>query len=227
MKKISNRYLIEDQKGGGMSITYFTCDEMLNRRVVLKRLNDCYLAEKNIVKQFKNEAINQASIAHPNIAKVFDYIEEDNIGYIIMEYVDGTELKQLYKSGESNLNVLIDIFIQIIDGIGYLHKNEVYHRDIKPQNIMVDTNNNVKIIDFGLSKIGCEIRQETIGSFGTQGYMPPEILNDPIPNNYDERKRDAFSIGVTFFELLTEEKPYDTTFTNCKKISSYRKHSCN
>lgn len=212
------RYSIEKpfSNQGGMGLTYLALDNNLNRYVVLKKVNSTQKDGETLNlynRQFKNEAINQANLTHHNIAKIYDYYEKDSIGHIVMEYVDGQSLYEILKEIRLNskLEEILDIIYQCIDGVKYAHENGIVHRDIKLENIMYNKKtSSIKIIDFGLSKIKEENREETVKFFGTNGYIPKEVYDLCYGNidKIDEEKRDIYALGVVAYILLTGEIPY-------------------
>src|SRR5690606_21385671 len=122
------------------------------RYVAVKVLRLDYANDPEFIRRFHREAINATSLAHPNIVNIYDVGEEDNIYYLVMEYVNGETLKQyIQKNSPIPLEKVIDIMLQIASGISHAHQNNIIHRDIKPQNILIDKDGNVKVTDFGIA----------------------------------------------------------------------------
>lgn len=204
-------------KQGGMGITSLANDNNLNRMVVLKEIdtNDKNEDEIKLLNvQFKSEAINQANLTHHNIAKIYDYYEEKGVGRIVMEYVEGKSLSEytdLINVKKEKLEDALSIIYQCIDGVRHAHKNGIVHRDIKLDNIMYcEENNIIKVIDFGLSKIKEEIREETVKLFHTPGYIPKEVYDLAYGKvqEIDEEKRDIYALGVIIYKILIGRFPY-------------------
>ncbi|MCR1962860.1 protein kinase [Clostridium perfringens] len=222
---------------GGMGITSLAYDNNLCREVVVKKLNIKNVEVDQIPtlnEQLRREAINQANLTHNNIAKVYDYFEDNNVGHIVMEFVHGEPLSKVSELlnvniEKSSVELALNIIYQMIDGIGFAHKNKIVHRDIKTDNIMYNSSEkNIKIIDFGLSKIKEEKnRENTVAFFGSEGYRPKELfdLYHGIRDQIEEEKRDIFSLGVTIYLILTGKFPYgrpENFSIQTPRISDYR-----
>lgn len=220
METYSARYEFREQlpNQGGMGLTSLAFDKNLQRLVIIKKLNTNNIPSTKVDllrNQLRDEAINQAKLTHPNIAKIYDYFEKDGIGHIVMEYVDGKSINELDEfinvpRQNESIREALNLISQIIEGIIYAHKNGVVHRDIKTENIMYSSNKNAKIIDFGLSKIKEQKREKTVVSWGSPGYRPKELfdfLDDKI-QQIDEEKRDIFALGITIYRILTGKFPY-------------------
>ena len=152
---INNRYEILSRVGaGGMSDVYKAKDHKLNRNVAIKVLKNEFSKDKNFVSKFRVEAQSAASLIHPNIVNVYDVGEDAGLYYIVMELIEGITLKSyIDKKGKLSVKETISIAIQIANGIECAHNNQIVHRDIKPQNIMISREGKVKVTDFGLSLI--------------------------------------------------------------------------
>ena len=152
-KRISGRYKILDMiGGGGMANVYLAHDMILDRNVAVKMLRLDLTNDEEFIRRFRREAQSATSLIHPNIVNIYDVGEEDDIYYIVMEHVDGQTLKQ-YIQQFSPLRVeeSIEIMRQLTSAIAHAHQNNIIHRDIKPDNILVDREGNVKITDFGIA----------------------------------------------------------------------------
>lgn len=220
-KMDSDRYEVKENlpNQGGMGLTSIAYDNNLQRLVVIKKLNISKFNPEQIEllnKQLRDEAINQAKLTHPNIAKIYDYYEEKGLGNIVMEYVEGKPISQLSQffnvpHQTNSLNKALNLIRQVLKGIIYAHQNGIVHRDIKMANIMYNTKNeNVKIIDFGLSKIKGQKRDETVVNWHTPGYKPKELddyRRDEI-EKINEEKRDIYALGITIYLILTGEYAY-------------------
>ncbi len=201
---------------GGMGIVYLAEDTKLKRNVAIKFLPHAISANKEERQRFEIEAQAAASLNHPNIATIHAIEEADDEVFIVMEYIEGRELKDIIKPSSSPLSergnigtlqtdIAIKIAIQIVEGLEAAHKKGIIHRDIKSSNIMITEDNNVKIMDFGLAKIrgGADITQYG-STVGTIAYMSPEQARG---KEVDQRT-DIWSFGVVFYEMLTGKQPF-------------------
>ena len=203
---IGDRYEILGKIGsGGMSTVYKGKDQKLNRNVAIKVLKSEYREDKNFVRKFKEEAQAAACLAHPNIVNVYDVGEEDGVHYIVMELVEGITLKNyIERKGKLTIKEATSIAIQVSMGLEVAHNNEIVHRDIKPQNIMISKDGKVKVMDFGIAKAASS---ETIASnaMGSVHYTSPEQAR----GGYSDAKSDIYSLGIVMFEMVTGRVPFD------------------
>lgn len=204
-----NNYSIIDQIGvGGMGAVYSALDNKLKRKVAIKHLNLNGKEDKeNLVYLFKREAIAIARLNHPNIVNIYDMGQEnDENYYIVMELVEGQSLETIFKSKQLSIEFYLGLAIQICEALSYVHENEVIHRDIKPDNILLSLKGTAKLTDFGVAKFE-EIDEKQIATsfVGTLMYMSPEQLKDS--DDIDGRA-DLYSFAVTLYELLTGVKPF-------------------
>ena len=206
-KTIANRYEIISKTGvGGMATVYKAKDTVLNRNVAVKVLKEEFITDEEFVKRFNSEAQAAASLSHPNIVSIYDVGNEDGIYYIVMEYIEGKTLKQLLqKRGALTLNEVIDIMTQLTDGLAHAHEAYIIHRDIKPQNIMIEDNGLVKITDFGIAMaLNSTQLTQTNSVMGSVHYLPPEQAN----GKGSTVKSDIYSLGILMYELLTGSVPF-------------------
>lgn len=205
-ERLSTRYKEVSELGrGGMGIIYKAVDKKLNRPLALKVLPDNLKADPEILKRFLREAQAAASLNHPNIVQIFD-VEQGNPTYIAMEFIDGENLRDILKRDKRMPVMAVKrIALQVAMGLDYAHSMGVVHRDIKPDNIMLNKNGEVKITDFGLAKIEYATSMTQIGVImGTEWYMSPEQLR-----GLDADKRsDIYSLGIFLYELLTGRPPF-------------------
>ncbi|MCW2925639.1 MAG: serine/threonine protein kinase [Thermoleophilia bacterium] len=202
------RYRIERRIGnGGMANVYLAEDETLGRRVAIKVLHQRYAEDSQFVERFLREASAAARLNHPNIVQVYDRGHCDNTYYIAMEYVDGMTLKDLVqrRNGLTEQEVLA-YARQGLHALRFAHRNGIVHRDIKPHNMMVDTDGRLKIADFGIARAGADSGLTEAGSIvGTAQYLSPEQAQ-----GHDvSATSDLYSLGVVMFEMATGRVPFD------------------
>lgn len=205
---IENYKIVSLLGEGGMGIVYRAFDLKLERYVALKILNSQATTNSQFKERFKREAKHQAKLNHSNIVPVYGFTEQNGILGIVMEYVEGETLEKLIER-KGRLQLLDSLYIikQLLSGISYAHKKGFIHRDIKPSNIIVSTENNIKIMDFGISKSLNELHgiTKTGTKMGTILYMSPEQIKAQEPT----AQSDLYSIGITFFEMLAGKTPFD------------------
>ncbi len=206
-QKINDRYEIIRSIGeGGMANVYLALDTILDRRVAVKVLRGDLANDEKFVRRFQREAISASSLSHPNIVEMYDVGEDDGNYFIVMEYVEGKSLKSLIKKrGGLTLPEVLDIMLQLTDGIACAHNSYIIHRDIKPQNILVLDDGRVKITDFGIAQaLKRGELTETNSVMGSVHYLPPEQAN----GTGTTIKSDIYSLGIVMFELLTGKVPF-------------------
>lgn len=195
---------------GGMGAVYKATQKSLDRTVALKVINRELLSNDVLVDRFAREAKALARLHHPNIVGVFDFGNANGVCYLVMEYVDGTDLRQLLSTGEMQAQQALEIVPQICEALQYAHDQGIVHRDIKPENILVDRGGQVRIADFGLAKLLSEAdgNQDNLTVtrqvMGTPKYMAPEQMEGAPEIDH---RADIYSLGVVFYELLTGEIP--------------------
>ena len=203
---IADRYEILEKVGtGGMADVYKSKDHTLNRYVAVKVLKQEFSENANFVSKFRVEAQAAAGLMHPNIVNVYDVGEEKGIYYIVMELVDGITLKNyIAKRGRLGYKEAVTIALQVSMGLEVAHRNHIIHRDIKPQNIIISRDGKVKVTDFGIAKAATS---DTITSnvMGSVHYTSPEQAR----GGFSDEKSDVYSLGVTLYEMLTGEVPFD------------------
>ena len=206
-QKINDRYQIIKTIGeGGMANVYLAYDTILERNVAVKVLRGDLATDEKFVRRFQREALSASSLAHPNIVEVYDVGEDNGIYYIVMEYIDGKHLKQLLKKrGKLSLNEVVDIMLQLTDGMACAHDSYIIHRDIKPQNIMILDNGIVKITDFGIAMaLNSTQLTQTNSVMGSVHYLPPEQAS----GKGSTIQSDIYSMGILMYELLSGTLPY-------------------
>jgi eukaryotic-like serine/threonine-protein kinase len=205
---LGNRYLLlEKIGGGGMAIVYKAKCTLLNRFVAIKILRSEFTNDEEFVKRFKIEAQSVASLSHPNVVSIYDVGYQDDIHYIVMEYVDGLTLKEyINKHGALNWQDAIKITIQICSAIEHAHKNNIVHRDIKPHNILMTKEGIVKVTDFGIARAVTSSTITMVGStIGSVHYFSPEQAR----GGFIDEKSDLYSLGIAMYEMVTGRVPFD------------------
>ena len=206
-KILGNRYELMDKIGeGGMANVYTARCQILNRIVAVKILKDEFSTDEEFVNKFRNEAQAAASLNHPNIINVFDVGHDDGISYIVMEYVEGINLKELIKKeGALQESRAINIVKQIALALSEAHNKKIIHRDIKPHNIMMNKDNMVKVGDFGIAKAVNSSTITSVGAvMGSVHYFSPEQAR----GGYMDERSDIYSLGIVLYELLTGNVPF-------------------
>lgn len=206
-ERISGRYKIINKIGsGGMANVYLAEDLILEREVAVKMLSLDFHGDESSYRRFQREALSTTELTHPNIVNIYD-VGEGNNPYIVMEHVDGLDLKEyIIENHPVPYKKVIKIMDQILSGIAYAHSRGVIHRDIKPHNILIDNEDNVKITDFG---IAVAISQNSITQsnslLGSVQYISPEQAR----GNIVTKQSDIYSLGIVLYELLTGSVPFD------------------
>ena len=206
-QKINDRYQIIKSIGeGGMANVYLALDTILDRNVAVKVLRGDLAHDEKFVRRFQREALAASSLSHPNIVEVYDVGEDNGNYYIVMEYIEGKQLKQLLKKREKlTLTEAIDIMLQVTDGMSTAHDAYIIHRDIKPQNIMILDNGVVKITDFGIAMaMNSTQLTQTNSVMGSVHYLPPEQANGKSAT----LQSDVYSMGILMYELISGKLPY-------------------
>ncbi len=206
-KRINDRYKILDLiGGGGMSNVYLAHDMILNRDVAVKVLRYDAANEEEFHRRFQREALSATSLTHPNIVSIYDVGEDQDMHYIVMEYIKGKTLKQ-YINEFSPLTPArsVQIMKQLTSAIAHAHENQIIHRDIKPQNILVDSEGDVKVTDFGIAtSLTATSYTKTNSVIGTVHYLSPEQARGGTATN----QSDIYALGIVLYELLTGELPF-------------------
>ena len=206
-QKINERYEVIKTIGeGGMANVYLANDCILERKVAIKVLRGDLSNDEKFIRRFKREALSVSNLSHSNIVEVYDVGEEEGNYYIVMEYIEGKTLKQLLqKRGALTLTEVLDIMSQLTDGLSHAHEAYIIHRDIKPQNIMIEDNGLIKITDFGIATAinGAQLTQ-TNSVMGSVHYLPPEQAS----GKGSTIKSDIYSLGILMYELLAGSVPF-------------------
>jgi serine/threonine-protein kinase len=224
--KTLGRYNIERVLGkGAMGVVYEGIDPKLNRRVAIKTILKSHLdpdTAKDYSMRFSREAQAVARLNHPHIVQVYDFAEEGDIAYLVMEFIRGKELKTFFDANERfDIKEAVRIMCELLDALDFAHNSHIIHRDIKPANVMLDAQGRTKLTDFGVARVQDTDRTQAertqAGTMvGTPAYMSPEQITG---GNVDKRT-DVFSAGIILYQFLTGEKPFTGggAWTIAKKI---------
>jgi len=205
---LGGRYeIVEKIGGGGMAVVYKARCQLLNRFVAIKILRTDSEMTDDFIKRFKIEAQSAGSLSHPNVVSIYDVGNEDNINYIVMEYVEGYTLKEVItKSDRLTWRAVIKIATQICAGLEHAHKNHIIHRDIKSQNILVNSDLVAKVTDFGIARASSNSTITIAGNtIGSVHYFSPEQAK----GQHTDEKSDIYSLGIVMYEMLTGRVPFD------------------
>jgi len=200
------RYKIVRKLGaGGMANVYLAEDQELGRHVAIKILNDKHANDDQFVERFRREAKNAAGLSHPSIVSIYDRGDSEGTYYIAMEFLDGRTLKELIVSrGPTPVKIAIDYSLQILAAIGFAHRGEIVHRDIKPHNVVVDAEGRLKVTDFGIARSGASQMTEAGSIIGTAQYLSPEQARGAAV----DPRSDLYSVGIVLYEMLTGQVPF-------------------
>ncbi len=205
---LDNRYeILEQVGGGGMALVYRARDIYLNRIVAVKILREQFTSDEEFVARFRREAQAVASLSHSNIVSIYDVGHEKNTYYLVMEMVEGRNLKELIKEkGPFALERAIDIAKQICDALEHAHEHRIIHRDIKPHNIIITNGGRAKVTDFGIARaVSTATVTHTGNIMGSVHYFSPEQARGEIA----DEKSDIYSLGVVIYEMVTGALPFE------------------
>ena len=206
-KRISGRYkLLEMIGGGGMSNVYLAHDMILDRDVAIKILRYDFANEEELRRRFQREALSATSLTHPHIVNIYDVGEDEDIHYIVMEYVKGETLKEyIIQNAPVSPWKSVMFMKQLTSAISTAHNNHIIHRDIKPQNILLDEEENVKVTDFGIAMaLSATSYTQTNSVLGTVHYLSPEQARGGTAT----KQSDIYALGIVLYELLTGQLPF-------------------
>jgi len=210
-KKLSNRYLIDEMLGqGGMSAVYKATDPNLKRVVAVKMIHTHLSSDPDFVRRFEEEAAAVAQLRHHGIIQVYDFNQDDDVYYMVLEFVPGEtiqdHLKRFNESGRRiSIANAVTYMADVCDAVDYAHQRGMIHRDIKPANLMLNPQGQVILMDFGIAKIVGGQRHTATGAVvGTAMYMSPEQIRGEQP----DRRSDIYSLGVTLFEMVGGHPPF-------------------
>jgi len=204
---VAERYELEELVGtGGMSSVYRAHDTLLERNVALKILHAHYTSDDEFVERFKHEARMVAQLSHPNIVTVIDRGEDNGRQFIVFEYIDGENLKELVvRSGRLSVREALRLALQVARGLAFAHENGLVHRDVKPQNVLLNGDGQAKVTDFGIARtLDVDGVTQTGTVLGTSNYIAPEQASGrPV-----DVQTDVYSLGVVLYELLVGDVPF-------------------
>ncbi len=191
---------------GAMGEVYKAHDPLLNRYVALKTINPSLAADSDFKERFKREAQSAARLNHPNIVTVFDFGEESGLTYMAMELLEGLDLREaLRRKSISHLGRKLEVMVQLCEGLAFAHSQGVVHRDLKPGNVHIQPTGHVKVLDFGLARLGASDMTRTGTVMGTPHYMSPE----QVRGERADARSDVFSLGALFYEILSGHRAFE------------------
>lgn len=206
-KQLGGRYeILERVGGGGMAIVYKGLDILLHRHVAVKVLRQQYVHDEEFIQRFRREAQAAASLSHSNVVSIYDVGQEEDVHYIVMEYIEGTTLNELIKEkAPLQVEEAVHIAGQICDALDHAHHNQIIHRDIKPHNILIGKNGRVKVTDFGIARAVTSSTITQTGSVvGSVHYFSPEHAK----GTFTGEQSDLYSLGIVMYQMLTGRLPF-------------------
>ena len=208
---LGDRYQLQDPIGrGGMATIYRARDLRMDRVVAVKVLREVYSTDPKFVRRFQVEAKAASALQHPNIVQVYDYGQTDGNYYIVMELVEGTDLRRYLRSrGVLDVDRAIIIAHDVSLGLGAAHRRDIVHRDVKPQNVLVGRGGSIKLTDFGIASVYKDINAERLTTtgmtLGTVQYYAPEQAQGEIVSP----AADVYALGIVMYEMVTGHPPFD------------------
>lgn len=206
-RMLANRYeLIRKIGSGGMAVVYQAYDTSLDRQVAIKLLREEYADDPDFIRRFQKEAKAVARLSHQNIVNIYDFGESDGVTYLVMEYVEGSTLKEIIaQHGPLPISQVIDYSIQICYGMAQAHNQQIVHKDIKPHNIMIDRNHVVKVTDFGIAQAMNNLTMtHNKGILGSAHYFSPEQAR----GDHVDFESDIYSLGIVMYEMVSGKVPF-------------------
>lgn len=207
-KVFGGRYEVINKIGaGGMAIVYKAKDLLLNRVVTIKVLRDQFVSDDEFIRRFRREAQSAASLSHPNIVSIYDVGKDGDMEYIVMEYIEGHNLKEIIRDyAPLSTEQTLHLAGQLGEALRHAHEHHIIHRDIKPQNILITEDGRAKVTDFGIARaVSSATVTHTGDIIGSVHYLSPEQAKGILSNE----QSDIYSLGIIIYELLTGKVPYD------------------
>ena len=205
MQKLGKYEILAELGHGAMGVVYKARDPFIGRMVALKTINTNLVDRPDLLERFYQEAQSAGKLQHPNIVTIFELGQEKDTPFIAMEYLDGESLeKTILRQTEMPLAVKVGYIVKICQALEYAHKNRVVHRDIKPGNVMVNSEGAVKVVDFGIARLVDFSRTHTNMMIGTPAYMAPELFKKQRANE----RTDIWAVGITCYELICYQRPF-------------------
>ena len=206
VRKVGTSRVIREIGRGGMSVVFEAYQEALDRRVAVKALDAPSARSEELAERFRREGRAYAQIHHAGIIAVHDFVEKDEALYLVTEYVDGADLDRLVRSGPLPPDAVAAIGAAVADALECIHAHSLLHRDLKPGNVMISREGEVKVMDFGIVKEALASALTRTGTIvGTPYYIAPEVLG----GDEEDERSDVWSLGVTLYELATGQRPFD------------------
>ena len=205
---LGGRYQLQERIGvGGMSIVYRAKDTQNDTTVAIKTLKSEYCTDSEFVRRFQNEIKATAGLQHPNIVEIYEQGIDDGMPYIVMEYIEGITLKDYIIALQTvKWREAFKVTAQVLSAVGCAHEHKVIHRDIKPQNIMITDNGQIKLTDFGIARVvSSSTKQAKPDSAGSVHYLSPEQAR----GGFVDERSDLYSIGIMLYEMVTGVVPFD------------------
>ncbi len=205
-KQILNYTITAHLGQGGMGNVYKATDTMLGRDVALKMLHPQLTSQSQFLERFRKEARILAQLLHPNIAVIYNFFEQQDEYFMVMEYVEGENVDELLKQfGNIPVSLAVPISIQALEGLQHAHRKSIFHRDIKPANLMITREDLVKLMDFGIAKVSGEQKLTQVNKIvGTIEFMAPELIQGKDASTAS----DIYSMGATLYEMVTGKVPF-------------------
>jgi serine/threonine-protein kinase len=205
LQKLGKYEILAELGHGAMGVVYKARDPFIGRLVALKTINSSLVDRPDLLERFYQEAQSAGKLQHPSIVTIFELGQEKDTPFIAMEYLDGESLeKTILRQTEMPLAVKIGYIVRICQALEYAHKNRVVHRDIKPGNVMVNSEGAVKVVDFGIARLVDFSRTHTNMMIGTPAYMAPELFKKQRANE----RTDIWAVGITCYELICYQRPF-------------------